>query len=77
MSSRIYTFVTSSGLALGSTRPSVYWMSGASSLGVKWLKHGADQLPPSRFEVPIRLHGVVLKQRGNFISLISVYVDNS
>jgi hypothetical protein len=37
-------------MALGPTQPPVQWVPGALSLGVKWLGHEADGLPPSSAE---------------------------
>jgi hypothetical protein len=55
---------------LGPTQPSIQWVQGAFSLGVKRPGHEADHSPPSSAEVknawnytstpPIRLYGVVL-----------------
>jgi hypothetical protein len=55
---------------MGSTQPSIQWVPGALSLGVKRPWREADHSSPSSTEVknewsykstpPIRLHGVVL-----------------
>jgi len=61
---------TTPGPTLGPTQPPIHWVTGALSLGVKWLGREADHLPLSIAKVkecaelylhsPIRLHGVVL-----------------
>jgi len=38
-------------MALGPTQPPIEWVPGAVSLGVKWLGHEVDLLPPSSAEV--------------------------
>jgi len=63
-------FTTISRPALGPTQPSVKYVSGAHTLGVKWPGLEADHSPPSSAEVkiawsctsnpPIRLYGVEL-----------------
>jgi hypothetical protein len=63
-------FLHSSRPALGSTQPSIQWVLGALSPGVKQPGRGADHSSPGSAEVkkiwilyihcPIRLHGLVL-----------------
>jgi hypothetical protein len=64
-----FFFTTASRTALGPTQPSIQWVPGALSLGIKRPGREADHSPPSSAEVnewsytstpPIRLHGVVL-----------------
>jgi hypothetical protein len=47
----IFLFTTAFRTALGSTQPSIQWVPGALSLGVKWLGHEAGYSPPSSAEV--------------------------
>jgi hypothetical protein len=66
----IFLFTTASRTAVGSTQPSIQWVPGALSLGVKRPESEADHLSLSSAEVknawsytftfPVRLHGVVL-----------------
>jgi hypothetical protein len=66
----IFLFTTASRTALEPTKPPIYWVAGAPSLGVKRPGREADHSPPSSAEVknawsytstpPIGLHGVVL-----------------
>jgi hypothetical protein len=68
----IFLFITMSRLVLGPTQSTIQWLSGALSLGVKWLGHEADLSPPSNAKIknawsctstlPIHLHGMVLSQ---------------
>jgi hypothetical protein len=64
-------------MALGPTHPTIQWVLGALSLGVKQPGHEVDHSPPSSAEVknawsytstpPICFHGVVLnKHRDSF-----------
>jgi hypothetical protein len=65
-----FHFCMSSRPALGSTQPSIQWVPGALSPGVKRPEREADHPPPNNAEIkkmwiytstpPIRLHGVVL-----------------
>jgi hypothetical protein len=65
-----FLFTTASRTALGPTQPSIQWIPGALSLGVKRPGREADHSPPSTAEVkewvelylhsPVHLHGVVL-----------------
>jgi hypothetical protein len=48
---RIFLFTTASRTTLGPTQPSIQWVSGALSLGVKRPGREADHLPPSSVEV--------------------------
>jgi hypothetical protein len=66
----IFLFITMSRPALRPIQPPIQWISGALSLGVKWLGYEADHSPPSSAEVknawiytstpPVHLHGMVL-----------------
>jgi hypothetical protein len=66
----IFLFTTASRTVLGATQPSIQWVPGALSLGVKRPESEADHSPASSAEVknawsctstpPVRLHGVVL-----------------
>jgi len=66
----IFLFTAVSIPALGLTQPPIQWVSGALSLGVKWLGHEVDRSHPSSAEVknawsctstpPICLHVMVL-----------------
>jgi hypothetical protein len=47
----IFLFSIESRPALGHTQPSIQWVSGALSLGAKWLRREADHSPPSSAEV--------------------------
>jgi hypothetical protein len=47
----IFLFTTVSRTALGPTHPPIQWVSGALSMGEKWLGHEADHSPPSSAEV--------------------------
>jgi hypothetical protein len=75
----IFLFTTVSGPALGPTQPSIQWVPGALSLGVKrpWCETGHSSTTSVEVKnawscistPPIRLHGVVLsleKHRNNF-----------
>jgi hypothetical protein len=44
--------------ALGPTQPSVHWVLGVLSLGIKWLEHEADHLLLSSAEVS--MNGTIL-----------------
>jgi hypothetical protein len=47
----IFLFTTMSRTALEPTQPPIQWISGASSLGVKWPGHEGDHSHPSSAEV--------------------------
>jgi hypothetical protein len=47
----IFLFTTVSRMALGATQPSIQWVPGALSFGVKWPGREADHSPPSSAEV--------------------------
>jgi hypothetical protein len=47
----IYLFTTAPRPALGPTQPSIQWVPGALSLGVKWLGREADHSPPCSAEI--------------------------
>jgi hypothetical protein len=47
----IFLFTTEFGTALGPTQPPIQWVPGALSLGVKQLKHEADNSPPSSAKI--------------------------
>jgi hypothetical protein len=46
-----FLFTTSSRLALGPTQPTIQWVLGVLSPGVKWLGREADQSPPTGVKV--------------------------
>jgi hypothetical protein len=66
----IFLLTTPSRSALEPTQPTIQWVRGGLSLGVKWPGREADHSPQCSVEVknvwsytstpPIRLHGVVL-----------------
>jgi hypothetical protein len=64
---QIFLFAITSIPALEPIQP----LSWAASLGVKWLEHEADHLPPcsvwcgALYPLPVLLHGMVLKLRDN------------
>jgi hypothetical protein len=78
----IFFFTTTSRTALGPTKPPIQWVTGALSLGVKWLGREADHSFPSSAEVDnawsytstpqyVFMAWCLVKHRDNFTLTIS------
>jgi hypothetical protein len=80
----IILFTTASIPALRPTQPSIQWVTGSLSLGVKVPRREADHSPPFSAEgknawsytstPPVRLHGLVLRDNFTFYPYRSVVV---
>jgi hypothetical protein len=86
----VFLFTTASRPAQGPTQPSILWVPGVFSLGVKRLGREADHSPPSSAEVkkawnytstsPVRLYVVVFsyeKRRDNFTFILPYIISGS